>query len=247
MNDKWMKDLRKLGSDYTKTPPEGLLDDIKHEMAARGLHVGQPRRRAAVVPLWKRIAIAAGIAAIVGLATLNYVLRPDTAKTVTSQMQNGVETAPRTGTETAATGTTDNGNGWAARVWQNIRGIAQHSNSGSLLATIGNAAETNETEQTGADDASRQAATDRQAPDALSGNNNRQEVSKSVKQPAQTSTQSTIPYTTDRCSSHHNAPRQNRWSLVALCSGALALNTTNGTVPTGMNCLLYTSPSPRDS
>jgi hypothetical protein len=244
MNDKWMKDLRKLGSDYTKTPPEGLLDDIKHEMAARGLHVGQPQRKAAVVPLWKRIAIAAGIAAIVGLATLNYMLRPDTAKTVASQMQNNVETAPRTGTETPAAGTTDDGNGWAARAWQNIRGTAQHGNSGSLLATIGNAAETAESGQTGADDASRQAATDRQAAGALSGNNNRQEVSKTGKQPAQTSTQPTTPYTTDWRSSYRNAPRQNRWGLVALCSGALALNTTNGSDPTGMNMIADANATP---
>jgi hypothetical protein len=238
MNDKWMKDLQKLGDDYTKIPPEGLLDDIKREMAARGLHVVQPRRRAVVIPLWQRIAIAAGIAAIVGVATLNYMLRPDATKPMVSQIQNNTETAPRTGTETTDEATVGEDSGWAGRAGQDIHGRAQHGSSGSLLATIGNAtAEPNSGEQVYADEASRQAETDRPTADATSGDNNRQEVSKTGQKRAQATPRTTIPYTTDRHPSYRNAPRQDQWSVAALYSGALALNSTNASAPTGMNVM----------
>jgi hypothetical protein len=73
MNDKWIKDLRQLANQYRQTPPEGLLDDVKREMAARGLTPVAGKGSARIVPLWRRIAVAAGIAAILGVGTVGYL------------------------------------------------------------------------------------------------------------------------------------------------------------------------------
>lgn len=73
MNDKWMKDLRDLGRAYERKAPDGLLDDIRREMSARGL-VPAPHKAAAVRPyLWQRMAVAAGIAALIGTGTVAYL------------------------------------------------------------------------------------------------------------------------------------------------------------------------------
>lgn len=245
MNGKWMKDLRKLGDDYTKTPPEGLLDDIKREMAARGLHVVQPRRRAGIVPLWRRIAIAAGIAVIVGVATLNYMSQSDTTAPGGSRMHSEAAT-PRNGmaaTEPAAAG---GGNGWAVRAWQNIRNSAQHGTGGSLSAAIGTGSATDgpyRNGQTGADEENRQPETDRPATDTpFSGNG--QQVAKTDRQRAQTDPQTTTPYATDRHPAYHNTSRQNRWSFAALYSGAMGQNTTNASGPTDMAMMSDANPIP---
>ncbi|MGI6242483.1 MAG: porin family protein [Prevotella sp.] len=241
MNDKWMKDLRKLGDDYTKTPPEGLLDDIKREMAARGLHV-EPRRRAAIVPLWRRIAIAAGIAAILGVATLNYISHPDDTKPVASRMQNGSESTPQTGAESAETiesVTTGDGTEWTERTWQNTNGRAQRSTSGSLLAAIDNgntAAKTNESGQTDATNWDRQVESDRPKSDAPSSDSGQQKVAKTNKQRSRTTPQTTKRYTTDRRPTYRNTSQQERWSFAARYSGAIAMNTANAG-PTGMTMM----------
>ena len=73
MNDKWIKDLKQLSNEHQQMPPKGLLDDVKREMAARGLMPAVKKPSARTEPLWRRVAVAAGIAAILGVGTVGYL------------------------------------------------------------------------------------------------------------------------------------------------------------------------------
>jgi len=70
MNDKWMKDLKDLSGSYQKKAPEGLLDDIKHEMSRRGVIPASEEKKAPVVPMkfWKRAAAVVAVLVASGVA-----------------------------------------------------------------------------------------------------------------------------------------------------------------------------------
>ncbi|MFQ7113981.1 hypothetical protein [Hallella bergensis] len=89
MNDKWMKDLRRLGDQYRQTPPEGLLGDIKRVMAARGLEPALAETHAKAVPLWRRVAVAAAIAVLLGVGTIGYLTYDGDPKTMASAGSGG--------------------------------------------------------------------------------------------------------------------------------------------------------------
>ncbi len=62
MKEQWMNDLHHQMGDFGKKAPEGLLDDIKNEMARRGV-MPSPKQKAKVTPMWVRsAAVAAAIA-----------------------------------------------------------------------------------------------------------------------------------------------------------------------------------------
>lgn len=89
MNDKWMKDLRRLGDQYRQTPPEGLLGDIKRVMVARGLEPALAETHAKAVPLWRRVAVAAAIAVLLGVGTIGYLTYDGDPKPVASAGSGG--------------------------------------------------------------------------------------------------------------------------------------------------------------
>lgn len=107
MKDQWTDDIKDLLKDYQAKAPEGMLDQVKGEMARRGLHAGHAR----TVPLWPRRAVAAAaVLAIVGGTAVWLSLRGDgpavdtaqVAQRVTAQASQGATTA---GQETAETAT----------------------------------------------------------------------------------------------------------------------------------------------
>ncbi len=69
MNRNWTNDTHKLLEDATRKAPEGLLGDIKEEMAHRGVRPAYGRPKARVVHLgWRRLtAVAATVAIVIGL------------------------------------------------------------------------------------------------------------------------------------------------------------------------------------
>ncbi len=100
MNDNWMNQLRNLADGHEQTPPEGLLDDVKREMSARGLMPASATRRAATVPLWRRRWVAAAAAALLlaGVGTVGYLQtgRRDAPMAQTSTPLIPAKTAPQT-------------------------------------------------------------------------------------------------------------------------------------------------------
>ncbi|MBM6993519.1 MAG: hypothetical protein I3J02_09700, partial [Prevotella sp.] len=76
MNDKWMNDLKDLADSYEKTPPQGLLDDIRREMTSRNIMPASQPLQARRVPMWRqpRIAAAAVALLLVGAATIGYIV-----------------------------------------------------------------------------------------------------------------------------------------------------------------------------
>lgn len=63
---KWTDDLRRKADAYRRKAPEGLLGDIKREMAQRGVVAGGNHRRMTVV--WtRRVAVTAAVAAMAAL------------------------------------------------------------------------------------------------------------------------------------------------------------------------------------
>lgn len=58
MEKQWIDNLRRQAGDYKHKSPDGLLDDIKHEMSLRGLMPSKPR----MTVIWgRRIAVAAAV------------------------------------------------------------------------------------------------------------------------------------------------------------------------------------------
>ncbi len=73
----WTKDMKDRLSRHEVTAPVGLLDDVRQEMARRGLKPGQGESGTArLVPMmaWRRVAAAVAVVAVVGAGL--YVTRP---------------------------------------------------------------------------------------------------------------------------------------------------------------------------
>jgi hypothetical protein len=58
MREQWEKDLQSRLGDYRKKAPEGLLADIKKEMAQRGICPSSAEAHCLVLPMWLK-AVAA--------------------------------------------------------------------------------------------------------------------------------------------------------------------------------------------
>jgi len=88
MNDKWMNDLKHLADGAEKTPPQGLLDDIKREMSRRGLSVSPPAKGVVKVAWWQRSRVAAAVAVLLaGIATVGLMTLGDRRQTVEQRAQ----------------------------------------------------------------------------------------------------------------------------------------------------------------
>lgn len=73
----WTKDMKDRLSRHEVTAPVGLLDDVRQEMARRGLKPGQGESGTArLVPMmaWRRVAAAVAVVAVVGAGL--YMIRP---------------------------------------------------------------------------------------------------------------------------------------------------------------------------
>lgn len=73
----WTRDIKDRLSRHETTAPVGLLDDVRQEMARRGLKPGQGESGTArLVPMmaWRRVAAAVAVVAVVGAGL--YVTRP---------------------------------------------------------------------------------------------------------------------------------------------------------------------------
>lgn len=73
MKKQWKKDLERLGTEYAKTPPEGLLADIKREMLARGIVPAQPKRKISRAVSWPKMAVAASALVLLGVSAMGYL------------------------------------------------------------------------------------------------------------------------------------------------------------------------------
>jgi len=73
MKKQWKKDLERLGTEYVKTPPEGLLADIKREMLARGIVPAQPKRKISHAVSWPQMAVAASALVLLGVSAIGYL------------------------------------------------------------------------------------------------------------------------------------------------------------------------------
>ena len=88
MNNKWMNELKHLADGAEKTPPQGLLDDIKREMSRRGLSVSPAAKRIVNVPWWQRSRVAAAVAVLLaGIATVGLMTLGDRGRAVEQQAQ----------------------------------------------------------------------------------------------------------------------------------------------------------------
>lgn len=88
MKEQWIDDLRRQTGDYKRKAPDGLLDDIKHEMPLRGLMPSKPR----MTVVWgRRIAVAAAV-----LLALVFLVKniPDRNEPPVASTYNGTETRP---------------------------------------------------------------------------------------------------------------------------------------------------------
>lgn len=62
MNDKWMTDIKRKTDSYERKAPDDMLDNIKQEMARRGLTMTPPQPVAQTRRLtWQRWAVAASL------------------------------------------------------------------------------------------------------------------------------------------------------------------------------------------
>ncbi len=86
MSDNWIKQLRDHSDDYRKTVPEGLLGDIKEEMARRGLSPAPAHGSAhlSAMNVRRRVAAAAVVALLVGMAVVSLWPDKQDAPTVAS-------------------------------------------------------------------------------------------------------------------------------------------------------------------
>lgn len=64
MEEKWIKDIREKMADYRATLPEGLLEKAKREAALRNKRAGKSQRKAFILPMWSRVAVAAMAVAV---------------------------------------------------------------------------------------------------------------------------------------------------------------------------------------
>lgn len=106
MNNKWMNELKHLADGAEKSPPQGLLDDIKREMSRRGVSVSPAAKRIVNVPWWQRSRVAAAVAVLLaGIATVGLMTLGDRGRAVEQQAQTrrgtGMDVA---GATVAATG-----------------------------------------------------------------------------------------------------------------------------------------------
>ncbi len=89
MNNKWMTDIKRKADSYERKAPDGMLDDIKQEMARRGLTMMPQQPVAQTHRLtWQRWAVAASLAAVVG-GTAVYLTwqQPDSERLLSQQQQ----------------------------------------------------------------------------------------------------------------------------------------------------------------
>lgn len=101
MKDQWTDDIKDLLKDYQAKAPEGMIDQVKGEMARRGLHTGHAR----TVPLWPRRAVAAAAAiAIVGGTAVWISLRGDGPTGDMTQVAQRATAQPSQGSTTAEQG-----------------------------------------------------------------------------------------------------------------------------------------------
>lgn len=73
MKEDWTKHFAKLAAGRRSKAPDGLLDDVRKEMARRGLSVERPRK-GATVPMWgyRRTAVAVAAAALAIAVTFTW-------------------------------------------------------------------------------------------------------------------------------------------------------------------------------
>ncbi len=92
MKDDWTKDIQRLMAGREAKAPDGLLDDIKAEMARRGLSVATPKK-ARTVPLWRYRWVAA--AAVALLIALPIVWKALPEKPVAETVENETPVSPK--------------------------------------------------------------------------------------------------------------------------------------------------------
>ncbi|MST84545.1 outer membrane beta-barrel protein [Hallella mizrahii] len=90
MNDKWITDIKRKADSYERKAPDDMLDNIKQEMARRGLTMTPPRPIAQTRRLtWQRWAVAASLAvAVGGTAVYLALLQPDSDTMLSQQLQH---------------------------------------------------------------------------------------------------------------------------------------------------------------
>lgn len=90
MNDKWKTDIKRKADSYERKAPDDMLDNIKQEMARRGLTMTPPQPVAQTRRLtWQRWAVAASLAAIIGGTTVYLAWQqPDSKKMLSQQQQS---------------------------------------------------------------------------------------------------------------------------------------------------------------
>lgn len=89
MNDKWMTDIKRKADSYERKAPDDMLDNIRQEMARRGLMMTPPQPVAQTRRLtWQRWAVAASLAAIVGGTAVYFAWhQADSGKQLSQQLQ----------------------------------------------------------------------------------------------------------------------------------------------------------------
>ena len=90
MNDKWITDIKRKADSYERKAPDDMLDNIKQEMARRGLTMTPPRPIAQTRRLtWQRWAVAASlVVAVGGTAVYLALLQPDSDTMLSQQLQH---------------------------------------------------------------------------------------------------------------------------------------------------------------
>lgn len=89
MNNKWMTDIKRKADSYERKAPDDMLDNIRQEMARRGLTMTPPQPVAQTRRLtWQRWAVAASLAAVIG-GTAVYLAwqQPDSERLLSQQQQ----------------------------------------------------------------------------------------------------------------------------------------------------------------
>lgn len=88
MNDKWMTDIKRKADSFERKAPDDMLENIRQEMARRGLTMTPPAPVATTRRLfWQRWAVAASMAALVGGTAVYVVWHPSTNGPMLSQQQ----------------------------------------------------------------------------------------------------------------------------------------------------------------
>lgn len=94
MNDDWTKDIQRLMADREAKAPDGLLDDIKAEMARRGLSVATPEK-ARTVSLWRYRRVAAAAVALLVALPIVWKTRPNEPVVAVGEKGGAVSTKPQ--------------------------------------------------------------------------------------------------------------------------------------------------------